>query len=91
MDELVPVKGQQRVWPATEQDGESTPTTSTDNTFRQPLPPGMRPRIAVSAMGRPALAQAAMRLAQIDPRMQGVDPRTRLLIQQHQVSFFVFY
>lgn len=89
LDELVPGKGQQRVWPPTDQqEGESTATPpSSDTTFRQPLPPGMRPRIAVSTIGRPALAQTAMRLAQIDPRMQGLDPRTRLIIQQHQVEF----
>lgn len=81
----MPGKGQQRVWPPNEQqEGESatTPATATDTTFRQPLPPGMRPRMAVSTMNRPGLAQAAMRLAQMDPRMQGLDPRTRLIIQQ---------
>lgn len=89
---MVPGKGQQRVWPPTEQqevESTTTPVTSSDTTFRQPLPPGIRPRMAVSTMGRPGLAQAAMRLAQIDPRMQGLDPRTRLIIQQHQVKYIV--
>lgn len=88
LDELVPGKVQQRVWPPTDQpEGESTTTqTSSDTTFRQPLPPAIRPRVAVSAMGRLGLAQAAMRLAQLDPRMQSLDPRTRLIIQQHQVK-----
>lgn len=90
IDDLVPGKGQQRVWPpvAEEQDGDSAPAvpaTSADTTFRQPLPPSMRPRLAaVSTMNRPTLAQAAMKLAQIDPRMQGLDPRTRLILQHQQ-------
>lgn len=80
-------KTEQRSWlPSDQPENESSgAASSTDSTFRQPLPPGIRPRMSVSTLGRPGLAQAAMRLAQIDPRMQGLDPKTRLIIQQHQV------
>lgn len=90
LDELVPGKAQQRVWPPVESQEGETPTTvvasSADGTFRQPLPPSVvRPRMAVSVGNRPIMNANPMRLQQIDPRIQGLDPRMRLLIQQQQV------
>ncbi|KAJ8921946.1 hypothetical protein NQ315_008580 [Exocentrus adspersus] len=88
LDELLPGKTQQRVWPPVDsQDGEAPATTTvpTDGTFRQPLPPSVvRPRMAVSVGNRPIMNAGAMRLQQIDPRIQGLDPRMRLIIQQQQ-------
>ncbi|XP_023312429.1 histone-lysine N-methyltransferase 2C isoform X6 [Anoplophora glabripennis] len=90
LDELLPGKTQQRVWPPVENQDAETPTTtvvsSADGTFRQPLPPSvMRPRMTVSVGNRPIMNTNPMRLQQIDPRIQGLDPRMRLIIQQQQV------
>lgn len=95
IDEILPVKNQQRIWPTTEQQTESetpvTAVTTADTTFRQPLPPSLvrTPRMPVSAVSRPIMSPTAIRLAQIDPaRMQGLDSRMRLIIQQ-QVNFVI--
>lgn len=90
LDELLPGKTQQRVWPPVESQDTETPSTavvsSADGTFRQPLPPSIvRPRMAVSVGNRPIMNTNAMRLQQIDPR---IDPRMRLIIQQQQVIYF---
>ncbi|XP_056641929.1 histone-lysine N-methyltransferase 2C-like isoform X3 [Diorhabda sublineata] len=92
LDELLPGKvQQQRMWPPAEQEGEASTSTGTpiaiastaDTTFRQPLPPSVvRPRGALSLQGRTAPGQ--IRLGQIDARMQGLDPRMRLILQQQQ-------
>lgn len=89
-DQLLAGKGQQRVWPPTEASQEvETPAvtnaaTSGDATFRQPLPPSIvRPRLPVPVSGIPRQPGAHLGLRmQLDPRIQGLDPRMRLLIQQ---------
>ncbi|XP_076251798.1 uncharacterized protein LOC143191021 isoform X3 [Rhynchophorus ferrugineus] len=61
----------------------STPS-ATDTTFRQPLPPGAaRPRIPMAIGNRPGMN---VRMQQLDGRLQGLDPRTRLLLQQQRLS-----
>lgn len=92
-EQLLPGKGQQRVWPPPEtpsQESEQSATTPTtaDATFRHPLPPGIaRPRAAVSGSGillRQPGSLVGLRLHNADARMQG-DFRMRLLLQQQQV------
>lgn len=87
-EQLLPGKGQQRVWPPQEgvsPDGE-VPTGSQmpgDATFRHPLPPGIvRQRVPVQQGGivRPPMGIAGLRLAS-DPRLQGLDPRMRLMVR----------
>jgi hypothetical protein len=92
-DQLLAGKGQQRVWPPTEASQEvETPAvtnaaTSGDATFRQPLPPSIvRPRLPVPVSGIPRQPGAHLGLRmQLDPRIQGLDPRMRLLIQQQRL------
>ncbi|XP_063909689.1 histone-lysine N-methyltransferase 2C-like isoform X2 [Zophobas morio] len=92
-DQLLAGKGQQRVWPPTEASQEvETPVVSTnsvstgDATFRQPLPPSIvRPRMPVPVSGIPRQPGSHLGLRmQLDPRIQGLDPRMRLLLQQQQ-------
>ncbi|KAG5897188.1 hypothetical protein JTB14_022544 [Gonioctena quinquepunctata] len=91
MDELLPGKTQQRVWPPSDQQPEGeTPTTavvsSSDTTFRQPLPPSVvRPRLPIAIGNRPIPSPGAIRLGQIDSRLQGLDPRMRLILQQQRL------
>ncbi|XP_050507765.1 histone-lysine N-methyltransferase 2C-like isoform X1 [Diabrotica virgifera virgifera] len=91
LDEMLPGKvQQQRVWPPIEQqENEASATTGTsavvattaDTTFRQPLPPSIvRPRVALSLAGR--AGPGTIRVGQLDARMQGLDPRMRLILQQ---------
>ncbi|CAH1176242.1 unnamed protein product [Phaedon cochleariae] len=89
LDELVPGKGHQRVWPPPEGDAPaaaSTVVSAADTTFRQPLPPGVaRPRTPGVAGGRVgSVGGGAVRMGQLDGRMQGLDPRMRLILQQQQ-------
>ncbi|XP_060525404.1 histone-lysine N-methyltransferase 2C-like [Cylas formicarius] len=84
--DLVPGKTGQRVWPPSEtQESEiGTPSASSgsDNTFRQPLPPTInRPRIPLPVGARGAMN---IRLQPLEGRLQGLDPRMRLILQQQQ-------
>lgn len=89
-EQLLPGKGQQRVWPPNEglQDVDQTHAISApgDTTFRHPLPPGIaRPRSAVSTTGmmlRQPGTVVGVRMPDPDTRMQNVDFRTRLILQQ---------
>ncbi|XP_011303059.1 histone-lysine N-methyltransferase 2C isoform X3 [Fopius arisanus] len=51
-----------------------------EGTFRHPLPPGMRPRM-------PLQLNVFIRNSQgnVDARLQGIDPRTRMLVQRPQI------
>lgn len=85
-DQLLPGKGQQRVWPPSDTPQEQEQTMGTivsgDATFRHPLPPGIRPRsLQPGGIVRQALAVPGLRMAG-DPRLQNLDPRMRLLLQQ---------
>lgn len=80
-------KGQHRIWPPAEGVQEpEVPVVSTHNaeaTFRHPLPPGIvRPRLPI-APGGVIRQQQAPRMPG-DIRLQGLDPRMRMLIQQQQ-------
>lgn len=88
-DQLLAGKGQQRVWPPAEASQEETTpvvTSAGDATFRQPLPPSIaRPRLPIPTAGiRQPGPHLGLRM-QLDPRIQGLDPRMRLLIQQQVV------
>lgn len=87
-EQLLPGKGQQRIWPppevVPEQEQPSASQTPGDATFRHPLPPGIiraRGQIQSGGIVRQAIGVAGLRM-QADPRLQGLDPRTRLLLQQ---------
>lgn len=108
-DQLLP--GKQRVWPPTDGNQSDanqqfdTPTSGSlpgvgDVTFRHPLPPGIvRPRIPLSQNGALLVRQqgaVGLRLPnQADPRMMGLDPRMRLILQQvillykYEISFIL--
>lgn len=98
-DQLLP--GKQRVWPPTENPVDSptpfevntggSPQSPNDGTFRHPLPPGMaRPRAPLTPIGGVLVRQpcvVGLRMPnQPDPRMMGMDPRMRLMIQQRAVN-----
>ncbi|XP_044258429.1 histone-lysine N-methyltransferase 2C-like isoform X2 [Tribolium madens] len=88
-DQILAGKGQQRVWPPVEPNQEeATPvvTSAGDATFRQPLPPSIaRPRLPLPTGGiRQPGPHLGLRM-QLDPRIQGLDPRMRLLIQQQRL------
>lgn len=90
-NQLLPGKGHQRIWPpATEapvQEQEQPPVSTalaSDTTFRQPLPPGMRPKLPAPAAN--TIRQPLQRM-QADARLQNLDPRMRVLFQQ--VSFLL--
>ncbi|KAF5285410.1 hypothetical protein FQA39_LY16664 [Lamprigera yunnana] len=90
--QLVPGKGQQRIWPPNEsvQENEQNNviTTTGDATFRHPLPPGFsRPRSVPSTSGivvRQPGTLVGVRLQTVEPRMQNVEFRMRYLLQQQQ-------
>ncbi|CAG9863833.1 unnamed protein product [Phyllotreta striolata] len=94
LDELLPGKAPpqppQRLWHANDQQeggGDASMTSGgaqgADATFRQPLPPGVvKPRLAIAAVNRPILN--AVRVNQLDPRIQNLDPRMRLILQHQQ-------
>lgn len=90
LDELLPGKTQQRVWPSLDQQESEIPSTTVvsaaETTFRQPLPPSVvRPKIPITIGNRPLLNANAMRIAPVtDARIQGLDPRMRLILQQQQ-------
>lgn len=87
-EQLLPGKGQQRVWPPNEGVQESE---QVDGTFRQPLPPGIirqRGPLPVGGVIRQPLGMTSMRMQPTDPRIQGIDPRMRLLIQQQQQVYY---
>ncbi|CAH0559006.1 unnamed protein product [Brassicogethes aeneus] len=87
-EQLLPGKTQQRIWPPTEgQEVNEAPVSvaTTDQTFRQPLPPSIaRPRGPVPIQNVVRGGMVGMRMPQLDPRMQGADNRMRLLLQQQQ-------
>lgn len=93
-EQLLPGKGQQRVWPPNDlssiQDSDQSNVTTPaaiDVTFRQPLPPStLRPKVATS--GGLVLRQGSVvgvRIPGSDPRMQSVDFRMKLLLQVSSV------
>ncbi|XP_031333016.1 histone-lysine N-methyltransferase 2C-like isoform X3 [Photinus pyralis] len=86
--QVLPGKGQQRIWPPNEsnQENDQSQNSSTgDATFRHPLPPGFaRPRAAATAgvvLRQPANL-VGLRLQGLDPRLQNVEFRMRYLLQQ---------
>lgn len=100
-EQLMPGKGQQRVWPPPASESGDTEQTSVaqpagDTTFRHPLPPGMSrpPRAPTAANAGIIIRQSvaanpiagALRMQGADGRMQNVDLRMRLLLQHQQVS-----
>ncbi|KAF5271825.1 hypothetical protein FQR65_LT05056 [Abscondita terminalis] len=90
--QILPGKGQQRIWPPNENVQESEQinaiTTTADGTFRHPLPPGFsRSRVTPSTSGivvRQPGALVGLRLQTLEPRMQNVEFRMRYLLQQQQ-------
>ncbi|PSN55751.1 hypothetical protein C0J52_04799, partial [Blattella germanica] len=61
--------------------------TNSDGTFRQPLPPALvRPRLPsqTNVVIRTSAVGVRHPLQGIETRLQGVDPRTRLLLQQQR-------
>lgn len=68
-----------------------SPQSPNDGTFRHPLPPGMaRPRAPLAPNSSVLIRQpgvVGLRMPnQPDPRMMGMDPRMRLMIQQRAVN-----
>lgn len=96
LDDSSLLPGKQRVWPPPEggqQEGqqqqfESGTPQNNEVTFRHPLPPGVvRPRGPVSQntmLVRQPNQVVGLRLPQNDPRLVGLDPRMRLILQQQQ-------
>lgn len=86
-EQLLPGKGQQRVWPLNESSGEQELQSGGQNpgeaTFRHPLPPGIiRPRGPLPPGSVVRQAIGGLRMQSVDTRMQNLDPRMRLFLQQ---------
>lgn len=85
-EQLLPGKGQQRIWPPNEGNHDpEQPTTTSDTTFRHPLPPAIIRQRGPVPLGGILRQPLGIRMQGPDPRIQNLDPRMRLLLQQQQV------
>lgn len=79
---------QQRIWPPVEagvqeQEVQAAAVHNAEATFRHPLPPGIvRPRLPIAPGG--IIRQQQVQRIPGDIRLQGLDPRMRMLLQQQQ-------
>lgn len=78
---------QQRIWPPAEgvqeQEVSAVSAHNAEATFRHPLPPGIvRPRLPITPAG--IIRQQQVQRMPGDVRLQGLDPRMRMLLQQQQ-------
>lgn len=96
-EQLLPGKGQQRIWPpndGTRQDTAEQPNNVCDNTFRHPLPPGVirqRAPVPIGGVLRQPVGVSAIRMQGSDPRAQNLDSRMRLLLQQQQQVIIICF